>query len=213
MKPTHRAAGTRLLAGIALATVPLLGLTPTAAADTQAVTYHLRSTAAGQTADSTMTVRVAATQPATVAPNGPLTVALSTDPITVPGSANGYTIRQIQDLALVVPVPANAVYGSCALSGGDNLGSGTPSCAESGGKVTVNVPGPLAGGSTATLPTLTLNLTAGDSGTVDTRLGGSSYSDPGLSFTAVVQVLGFPVNAPTGGYPDPNPVLASTTIG
>ncbi|GDY30462.1 hypothetical protein [Gandjariella thermophila] len=212
MKLTRRATGARLLAGLALAVVPLLGLTPSAAA-AQTVTYHLRSTAAGQTADSTLTVSVEATQPATVAPGGALSVTLATGPITVPSSANGYTIREIKDIRLNIPVPANSTYGSCSLSGGANVGSGTPSCSQAAGTVTVTVPGPIAGGATATLPTLTLNLTAGDSGMISTRLGGTGYSDPGLTFTAVVLVLGFPVNAPTNGYPDPNPVLASTTIG
>jgi dehydratase len=212
MKPTH-VAGVRLLARLALALVPLLGLVPSAAAATRAVTYDLRSTTAGHTADSTLTVRVDAAQPARVAPGGALTVTLSTDPIIVPDSVGGLPIRQIQDLALTIPVPANSGYGSCRLSGGANVGGGTPSCAESGGKVTVTVPGPVAGGVTVTLPTLTLDLTAGASGTIDTQLGGSSYDDPGLTFTAVVSVSGFSVNAPTSGYPHPNPVLASTTIG
>ena len=53
--------------------------------------------------------------------------------------------------------------------------------------MTATVPGPIAGGSTFTLPTLTLNLTAGSSGsTTPGALAGTSYSDPGLTFTAVV---------------------------
>jgi dehydratase len=85
--------------------------------------------------------------------------------------------------------------------------------AESGNVITVTVPGPIAGGATFTLPTLTLGLTAGSSGTIQAQLAGTSFSDPGLTFTAVTSVLGFPVNAPTVGFPNPNPILATTTIG
>ena len=76
----------------------------------------------------------------------------------------------------------------------------------------VNIPGPIAGGSTATLPTLTINVTAGSSGSINTQLAGSSYSNPGLTFTAVITVIFFNVNAATVGYPSTSPVLASTTI-
>lgn len=212
MKSSFRRVGARVIGIAALALLPALGTSMAAHADTQTVTYDIQSSAAGQTADSTLSVDVDTTAPATVAPGGSLTDVLAPGPITVPTSADGYTITQIQDITLTVPVPANSSYVSASLSGGSGLGSGTPSVAENNNAVTVTVPGPIAGGATFTLPTLTLNLTAGSSGSIVTQLAGTSYSDPGLTFTAVVSVFGFPVNAATVGYPDPNPVLATTTI-
>ena len=66
---------------------------------------------------------------------------------------------------------------------------------------------------TFTLPTLTLNLTSGSSGTITSSLSGTSYSDPGLTFTAVISVIGISVNASAVGYPSTTPSLTSTTIG
>ncbi|HVV20926.1 MAG TPA: cyclase [Pseudonocardiaceae bacterium] len=212
MKSSFRRVGARVIGIAALALLPALGSTLTASADTQTVNYDIQSSAAGQTANSTLSVDVDTTAPATVAAGGSLSDVLAPGPITVPTSADGYTITQIQDITLKVPVPANSTYVSATLSGGSGLGSGTPTVSQSDGVVTVAVPGPVKGGATFTLPTLTLGLTAGTSGSIVTQLAGTSYSDPGLTFTAVVSVLGFPVDAATVGYPDPNPVLATTAI-
>jgi dehydratase len=212
MKSQFRRVGARLIGVTALALLPMFGATLTAHAVTQTVTYDIQSTAAGQTVDSTLSVGVDTTAPATVASGGSITDVLAPQPVTVPTSAGGHTINQIQNIALKIPVPANASFGSAALSGGAGLGS-TPTVAQSGNVITVTVPGPIAGGATFTLPTLTLGLTAGSSGTIQTQLAGTSFSDPGLTFTAVVSVLGFPVNAPTVGFPNPHPVRATTTIG
>lgn len=195
----------------ALALLPVFGTAISADAATQTVTYDIQSTAAGQTATSTLSVGVTTTAPATVSPGGALTITLAPGPITVPTSASGYTISQINSIQLLVPVPTNSTYGSATLSGGSNLG-GTPTLSEANGVMTVSVPGPVSGGATFTLPTLTINVTAGSSGTITTQLAGTSYSNPGLTFTAVISVLGIPVNAPTNGYPNPNPALATTTI-
>ena len=77
----------------------------------------------------------------------------------------------------------------------------------------LKVPGPIKGGADFELPTVTINLQAGGTGTITTKLGGTSYDAPGLTFTAVVVVFGFPVDAAAKGYPDPSPVLTTTTIG
>ena len=212
--PLHT--GTRVLGIALLAAIPLIGLTVPASAAPAAgtpITYDLQSTAAGQTANSTIPVTVdASSSPASVAPGGAVAVTLATGALTVPSSASGYTIKDIQGIALDIAVPTNSTYVSCSLSGGSGLGSGTNTCAQSGSDVVVKIPGPIAGGATATLPTLTINVTAGSSGSIDTKLAGTSYSDPGLTFTAVVSVIGIPVNAPTNGYPTTSPVLASTSI-
>src|SRR3989442_832584 len=115
---------TRLTGIAALAVASVLGTTTMATAATQDVNYLVRTTAAGQTVDSTMTFGVTATQPASVASGAALTDVLTTGPITVPSSANGYTIKQIENIKLLVPVPGNATYKSASLSGGSGLGSG-----------------------------------------------------------------------------------------
>ncbi|WP_311137552.1 hypothetical protein [Streptomyces sp. I6] len=83
----------------------------------------------------------------------------------------------------------------------------------SGGEIVMSVPGPIGGGKTFTLPALDLDLTAGTSGSaIETRLSGTSYSSPGLTFTASVPILFVTVSVPTSCYPSPNPVLTSTAV-
>lgn len=215
MQSVFRRVGARVIGITALAILPALGTTIAAHADTQTqtITYDYQASAAGQTSDSTLSVPLTTTAPSSVAAGGAVSDSLAPGAVTVPTSVNGYTVKQIQDIALQIPVPANSTYVSATLSGGSNLGSGTPTVSESNGVVTATVPGPIPGGTTFTLPTLTLNLTAGSSGSsIQLQLAGSSYSSPGLTFTAVVTVFFFDVNASAAGYPNPNPVLATTTI-
>ena len=211
MSPTIRHFS-RLLGTAMVALLPVLGTVSAAQAAT-AVTYNLQATAAGQTANFTLGVQVTGSAPSTVTAGANFNVALSVGSITVPTSASGYTVKQIQNIDLKIPVPANSTYVSSSLAGGSNLGSGKPSASESNGVVTIAIPGPIAAGQTATLPTLTLTLTAGASGqSVVSTLAGTSYSDPGLTFTAVVSVFIFNVNANTVGYPASAPALTTTAI-
>jgi dehydratase len=190
----------------------LFALSTPASAATQAITYKLKASAAGQTAEFTLDQTLAATAPATVAPRGAVAVVIDPAPNKVPAQAGGRTVREIKTIALKLPVPANATFSSATLAGGAGLGS-TPTVALEGTNVVLKIAGPIKGGADFELPTITINFTAGASGTIATKLGGTSYTDPGLTFTAVVTALGFPINAPANGYPDPSPVLTSTTIG
>lgn len=204
----------RALALVLAAAAATLG--PSAAdahAASGAVTYHVQASAFGQTGSFTVGAQVAASAPASVAPGADLAVTLTVGSITVPSSAEGHTVKKIRDMSLRIPVPAGATYRSASLSGGAGYGSGTPSVSESSGMVTVTVPGPISGGTTFTVPTLTLNLTAGGPGTISTTLAGSSYGDPGLKFTAVLSVIGLSLDVPSNGYPSPSPVLTTTTVG
>ena len=211
MTPTIRRLS-RLLGTAMVAVLPVLGTVSTAHAAT-AVTYNLQSSALGQTANSTIGVQVSGSAPSSVASGASFSVALSVGSITVPTSASSYTIKQIQNIDLKIPVPSNSTYVSSSLAGGSNFGSGTPSVSVSSGMVNIVIPGPIAAGQTFTLPTLTLNLTAGASGsTVTSTLAGTSYSNPGLTFTAVINVLFFTVNASSVGYPTSSPTLTTTTI-
>ncbi|WST82611.1 cyclase (plasmid) [Streptomyces sp. NBC_01136] len=156
---------------------------------------------------------VDASAPATVTSGSSFTASLATEQMTVPSSVSGYTVKSIKNITLKAPVPANATLTGVQLSGGSGIGSGTPSVTVSGGQIVLSVPGPISGGQTFTLPALTLNLTAGASGgVVETQLGGTSYSSPGLTFTASVPILIVTASVPTSCYPSPNPVLTSTTI-
>jgi dehydratase len=202
----------RLTTVAVLAVVPVLVLSTTATA-AQTIAYNCRASAAGQTADFTLNQDVDSTAPATVAAGGAVAVVIDPAPNTIPASAGGYTVKNAQNLSLLIPVPANSTYSSASLAGGSGLNS-TPTIALSGSNVVLTVPGPINGGSTFELPTVTINLTAGSSGTITTQLAGTSYDDPGLTVTANVNgPLGIPISAPAKCFPSPNPTLTTTTIG
>ncbi|MFC0434480.1 cyclase [Kutzneria buriramensis] len=201
----------RLLAGAALAIVPLLGLAGVASADTQSVNYSCQGKAAGQTTNTSLSQNVDSTAPATVAPGGALTITLAPEVNTVPTQAGSFSVKSVKNLTLAVPIPANATLVSFSLSGGSGIGSA--SVAQVGNNIVTSVTGPINGGAQFQLPALTLNLTAGDSGTITTTLAGTSFTDAGLKFTTTVSVFGFPIDAPTSCFPSPAPTLTSTTIG
>lgn len=199
-----------LAGGLALAG---LAVAPASAADTSLSIACQATPPIGSAQDFTLAEGVNATAPASVAAGSSFTVSLAPDALTVPSSVSGYTVKSIGSVKLTVPVPANATLTKETLSGGSGLGSGTPGVAVSGGNIVLTVPGPIGGGSTFTFPAITLTLTAGASGkTVTTQLGGSSYSSPGLTFTASVPILFFTASVPTACYPSSSPVLSSTSI-
>lgn len=152
------------------------------------------------------------TAPATIAPGGALDVVIDPAPNSVPAEVSGYKVKEIKDFALKIPIPANSTFVSADLTGGSGIGSTPPKITVSGNVATLSFPGPIAGGSTFELPTVTAHLTAGSAGTIETKLAGTGYSDPGLTFTAVVSA-GFDVSAPTSCFPNPSPTFTTTTIG
>jgi dehydratase len=199
----------------ALAVLTALAVAAPASAATVPVTWDCQAKPPiGSPEQLPLDNSVQADAPATVEAGGSFEAVLAPDPTTVPPEAGGYTVNNLRNLTLSVPVPAGATYQSATLTGGSNLGTGIPSVAQSGNVVTVTVPGPLAGGSTFQLPALHLTLVAaGAAGTtIDTRLAGTSYTDPGMTFTANVQAGPFPVNVPTSCYANPSPTLTSTAI-
>jgi dehydratase len=156
---------------------------------------------------------VNAAAPSSVPSGSAFSVSIAPDALTVPGSVGGYTVGSISGLTLAMAVPSNAALDSVTLSGGSGLGDAAPSVSVSSQSIVLSVPGPIAGGASFTLPEVTLQLTAGASGaTIDTQLAGSSYSDPGLTFTASVPLGFFTLSVPTACYPAPNPVLTSTAV-
>lgn len=153
------------------------------------------------------------TAPATVAPGGAFDVVIDPAPNTVPGDVSGNKVKNINTFALKFPIPANSTYVSADLTGGSGLGSTAPTIAVVNGVATLSFPGPIAGGATFELPTVTAHLTAGQSGTIETKLSGTSYSDPGLTFKAVASTIIGDITAPTACFPNPSPVFTTTTIG
>ena len=102
------------------------------------------------------------------------------------------------------------------VSGGSNIGSGTPTVTQSGGKLVLTVPGTVPGGTTGNFPTITATFQAtGSSGTaLDFKYAGTSYSDPGLTFQTRVNnvpLLGS-ITTDSSCYAQTNPVLATVTI-
>ncbi|NBH03144.1 cyclase [Amycolatopsis sp. SID8362] len=153
------------------------------------------------------------TAPATVAPGGAFDVVIDPAPNTVPSDVSGNKVKNINTFALKFPIPANSTYVGADLAGGSGLGSTAPTIAVANGVATLSFPGPIAGGATFELPTVTAHLTAGQSGTIETKLSGTSYSDPGLTFKAVASSIIGDVTAPTACFPNPSPVFTTTTIG
>jgi dehydratase len=201
----------RIAAGAAVALGAALVAAAPATAAPQAIVYPCQASTAFGPIETTFDQEVEATAPATVAPGGDLTVTVVTSPDQIPATVSGFPVTELKDFRLVFPIPANSTFVSAALSGGEGLG-GEPVLTVEGTNVVVTLDSSIAGGADYTLPVLTLNLVAGETGTVDFALGGTSYADPGLSLTAVVDVLGTPLEAPTACYPSPNPVLSSTAI-
>ena len=161
-----------------------------------------------------LTASVQGDAPATVAAGAALEISLAPAPETVPAEAAGYPIENLRDLKLRVPVPAGSTFQSAKLTGGSNLG-GTPTVSQANNVVTVVVPGPIAGGATFQLPALQLGLTAsGAAGTaIESRLAGTGYDNPGLTFTAKVKVGFISVDVPTSCFANPSPTLTTTAIG
>jgi dehydratase len=206
MRFTLLKASTAMLAAVTAAVV----VAPVAAAATD-ITYDCQADTPLGTEAATLNQTVDATAPATVAPGGTLDVVVDPAPNSVPAEVAGYEVDNVNTFSLKVPVPTNATLTGVNLTGGAGLG-GDPTWTESGGVVTVTFPGPIAGGATFELPTITAHLTAGASGAIESTLYGTSYDDAGLTFTTVVSTFIGDISAPTACFPNPNPVLTSTTI-
>ncbi|MEV6596280.1 cyclodehydratase [Actinoplanes sp. NPDC051346] len=161
-----------------------------------------------------LSTSIQADGPATVEAGADFDLTLAPDSMTAPSTAGGFTVNNLRTLVLRVAVSPGASVQSATLSGGVNIGSGTPTVAHTTDLVTATVPGPIGGGTTFQLPTLHLRLTAtGAAGTaIVTTLAGTSYADPSLTFTANVRLGPLSVNVPTSCYPTPSPIFTSTTI-
>jgi dehydratase len=207
-----RSALLRAGVGALATTAAVLALAQPASAATHDIVYDCQADTPLGAENLTLNQTVDATAPETVAPGGTLSVVVDPAPNNVPSEAAGYEVKEVHTFALKVPVPTNATLDDVELTGGSGLGDTPPAWSEDGGVVTVTFAGPIAGGATFELPTVTAHLTAGASGAIDSNLYGSSYDDAGLTFTAVVSTFIGDISAPTSCFPNPNPVLTSTAI-
>jgi len=168
----------------------------------------------GSASHLTLGSTIDTTAPAHVAPGDIFEAVLAAQPLTLPTEASGYHLNSIRNLKLRVPVPAGTTFRSVTLSGGSNI-PGTPTVSQENGVVTLSVPDKISGGATFQFPALHLSLSASGApgSTIVTNVGGTSYGDPGLEFTAQVHVSpGIDPDVPAKCFPNPSPVLSSTTI-
>ncbi|MEU4196165.1 hypothetical protein AB0E69_29960 [Kribbella sp. NPDC026611] len=155
---------------------------------------------------------VDAKAPATVRPNTRFTIAVDPKPGQLPTDVKGFKLQEVRDLSLRVPIPANSSYVSAALTGGSGLNS-TPSVHLDGNAAVIQVAGPIAGGASYRLPTLSVRLKSGRRGTtIQTRLAGTSFDNPGLTLQSKIKWKFVTIKAPVACYPDPNPALTQTRV-
>ncbi|GAA2774636.1 cyclase [Saccharopolyspora taberi] len=203
----------RPLTATALVAVAALAFTPQAAAASFDINFDCSGDSPVGEQKFTLGQSTDVTAPATVAPGAALDIVIDPAPNTVPGEVNGYTVKRVEQMDLRIPIPANSTYVSADLAGGSGLGPNPPTITLEGNVAVLHLDGPLNGGQPFELPTVTAHLTAGDSGTIETKLAGTSYDDPGLTFTAVVSSVIGDQSVPSRCFPNPNPVLTTTTIG
>lgn len=193
----------------ALTLAPALLAGP-AAADPVTVNFKCQAKPPiGAPQESTMTMQVTGSAPATTRPGAAVGITLTSGQGQIPSDQGGYKINYVRDLKLVAPFPTNSTYVSSSLSGGTVKAT----IDTTGGKAAIKVTDRLPGGSTFTLPTLTVNVTAGNSGSITTTLAGTSYADPGLTMVVNAQAGPFAVNVPVSCYPSPAPIFTTTAIG
>ncbi|RMI27824.1 hypothetical protein [Nocardia stercoris] len=175
------------------------------------ITYQCQATpplSAPQTL--TMSLGVSATAPSTANAGDSVAITLAPAAMQVPGTVSGHTLDNIRGVQLTLPVPTDSTYVSGTLTGGTVSATIT----RSGGTITVSAPDAVAGGTAFTLPAAAIDVTATAAGTITSTVGGTSYSDPGLTFTASVEsgtILGA-VDVPVACYPSPAPTLTTTTV-
>jgi dehydratase len=155
---------------------------------------------------------VDAQAPAVVPANSRFTVAVHLQPGTLPSEVKGFKLKEVRDLTLRIPVPANSSYVSARLTGGSGLNS-TPTVQLEGNTAVVKVAGPIPGGASYQLPDLSVRLKSGRAGTtIETKLKGTSYDDPGLTLQAKIKWKFITTSAPVACYPNPSPALTRTAV-
>ncbi|MEV6101343.1 hypothetical protein [Nocardia sp. NPDC051981] len=157
-----------------------------------------------------MALGVTGTAPGTAKVGDPVAITLTPAAMQVPATVSGHALRSIKGIKLMMPVPANSTYVSASVSGGTVQAT----AGQSAGKITIDAPEATASGASFTLPALTVNVTATSAGTITSAIGGTGFSDPGLTFTASVDSGTFlgAVDVPVQCYPSPASTLTTTTV-
>nr|WP_246598347.1 DUF11 domain-containing protein [Nocardia tengchongensis] len=158
----------------------------------------------------TMTLGVSGAAPSTASVGDAVTITLTPAGQQVPDAVSGHPLRSLRGIKLSMPVPANSTYVSSTVSGGTVAAT----VGQSGGRITLDAPGTIAAGASFTLPAVTVKVTAAAAGTITSTLAGTSFDDPGLTFTASVDsgtILGA-VDVPVKCYPGTAPTLTTTTV-
>ncbi|HST83611.1 MAG TPA: hypothetical protein VLL08_17905 [Kineosporiaceae bacterium] len=202
---------TRVAAATFMAAGATLLAAGTAAAAPVDINYACTAATFFGESATTFASSVEGTAPETVTAGETFTAVVTPQPNTVPTTANGLPLTKIENIALTIPIPANSTATSGTLSGGSGL-SVDAVLTQTETAFVITYPSSLAGGAAYQLPALTMELVAGTSGSIDLKVGGTSATDPGLTLTAWPSLFGSPLEATTKCYPNPSPVLASTTI-
>ncbi|BFU45342.1 cyclodehydratase [Krasilnikovia sp. MM14-A1004] len=203
------------LASCVLGVVAALTVSAPASADPVAVTWDCQAQPpVGGPQQLNLDTPITGSAPASVATGSDFEIAAESAPLTIPTSAGGNTIRYLKNLQVRTPVPAGTALRGVTLTGGSNLGTGVPSTSVANGVVTLTVPGPVTAGATIQLPTihLAVTATAPAGATITSTVAGTSYADPGLTFTANVKILFGGIDVPARCYTAPSPVLTSTAV-
>jgi dehydratase len=204
MKPTT-ARLARLFVAALLALTPAVASAIPASAATQTAAFQCRAGGLAGSFEGTLYQEIDGKAPSTVAPGKDATIVLAASATSVP--TLGGSLKEVKDITLKVPFPTSSTYRSSSLSGGFGLGDVT--LRESDHALVITAPGPVPGGADYQLPTLSITVTANERGDIQSTLGGISFDEPGLTFTAVARP---DAAVATSCYPDPNLILTSTTI-
>lgn len=165
-----------------------------------------------QTVESDYTV----TAPQAVKPGADFEVKIVPEPYFVDGTPSDYgTVADTSQLKWRVAIPTGTTLNSQSISGWAGVGAGAPTSTATGSYVEVSIPGPIPSNTTATLPTLTMNLkvTAALGSTINQKIHGTSYSAFGLSLkTKVTGTLYGTINPTFNCFPNPSPGLHPTLV-
>jgi dehydratase len=206
MKPTT-ARRARVFVAALLALTPAVASAIPASAATQTAAFRCRAAGMTGSFEAALSQEIDSKAPSTVVPGKDTTIVLAPSARSVP--TLGGSLKELKDITLKVPFPTSSTYRSSSLSGGFGLGHVT--LRESDQALIITATGPVPGGADYQLPTLKITVTANDRGDIQSILGGTSFDDPGLTFTAVAR-LDADADVATSCYPDRNLILTSTTI-
>lgn len=175
-----------------------------------------QGSAAGQTAKIDLPMLLTTAAPASVKAGEDFSISVNLGSISVQnsvtvGSYGSQTLTGMTDLVFNIPVPANTSLRAASAAGGTSTDS---YASVTNGVVSVDVAGPFLGGTTATLPIVTLQLTAtGLAGSkVVPSFAGMTYADPSLTMAVNLTTSFGQATAQAACVPNPGAAFSSTDI-